>query len=155
MNDLTQILSREPFIQGLDASHIELMASCASNMKFGPNDYLGREGNKADTFYFIRSGRVNLEIHAGSRGTLTIQSLEDGDVIGWSWLVTPFRWHFDIRAVSKTRVLALDGKCLRQKCDADHHLGYTLMKKLAHLMEERLKATRMQLLDVYASPKGR
>jgi len=72
-------------------------------------------------------------------------------VLGWSWLIEPYKWHFDARAVELTRVIALNGECLRKKCEQDHDLGYALMKRVAQLMEQRLTATRMQLLDMYGT----
>jgi hypothetical protein len=77
--------------------------------------------------------------------------LGEGEILGWSWLIPPYNWHFDARAVELTRAIALDGKCLRNKCEQDHDLGYELLKRFAHIMEQRLQATRLQLLDVYGN----
>ena len=60
-----------------------------------------------------------------------IQTLGEDDVIGYSWLFPPYRWRFDARAVEPLRALALDGQCLRGKCDDDPVLGYELMKRFA------------------------
>jgi CRP/FNR family cyclic AMP-dependent transcriptional regulator len=65
--------------------------------------------------------------------------------------VPPYRWHFDARAVELTRAIALDGECLRGKCEEDHDLGYEIMKRFALVIAERLEATRLQLLDVYGN----
>ena len=73
--------------------------------------------------------------------------------MGWSWLFAPHRWQFDGRAVDPTRTIAFDGTCLRGKCDADHELGYQLMRRFAAVAVERLQATRLQLLDVYGQPR--
>jgi CRP/FNR family transcriptional regulator, cyclic AMP receptor protein len=80
---------------------------------------------------------------------LTIQTLGVGEVLGWSWLFPPYRWLFDARTIELTRAIALDGKCLRAKCDEDHHLGYEMVKRFAQVIIERLQASRLQLLDVY------
>ena len=45
--------------------------------------------------------------------------------------------------------IAFDGACLRGKCEADHDLGYELMRRIAQVIIERLQATRLRLLDVY------
>ena len=70
-------------------------------------------------------------------------------LLGWSWLFPPYQWHFDARALELTRTTALDGQCLRIKCEEDHELGYRLGQRFAHVMMQRLQATRLQLLDVY------
>jgi CRP-like cAMP-binding protein len=149
METLERILLEHPFLKGLDRSYIELIVGCASNVRFNAGEFIFREGEEANRFYFIRHGRVALEIFVPERGAITIQTLGEGDVLGWSWLFPPYRWHFDARALELTRAIALDGKCLRQKCEENHDLGYELMKRFAHVIEERLQATRIQLLDIY------
>ena len=149
METLERILSEHPFLKGLDKSYIELIVGCASNVRFNAGEFIFREGEEANKFYFIRHGRVALEIFVPERGAITIQTLGEGDVLGWSWLFPPYRWHFDARALELTRAIALDGKCLREKCEENHDLGYELMKRFAHVIEERLQATRIQLLDIY------
>ena len=78
-----------------------------------------------------------------------IETLEDDEIVGWSWLFEPYRWHFDGRAVGAVRAIEFDAACLRGKSDADHELGYALMQRFAHTMIVRLQSTRLQLLDVY------
>ena len=77
-----------------------------------------------------------------------------GDVLGWSWLISPFRWHFNALAVAEVRAVTLDGECLRKKCEQDHDFGYEMLSRFSHVMERRLEATRMQLLDLYTIPPG-
>jgi CRP-like cAMP-binding protein len=149
METLEPILAAHPFFRDLDPRHLQLIVSCAANVRFEAGQFIFREGEEANQFYLLRHGTVSLEIFVPQRGALTIQTLREGDVLGWSWLLPPYRWHFDARAVSLTRALALDGKCLRAKCEDDHDLGYELFKRFARLMTERLQATRLQLLDVY------
>jgi CRP/FNR family transcriptional regulator, cyclic AMP receptor protein len=74
--------------------------------------------------------------------------------VGWSWLVPPYRWVFDARAVAPTSAMAFDAVCLRGKCDADPALGFDLMQRVARVMYERLQAARVRLLDLYGAPHG-
>jgi CRP/FNR family transcriptional regulator, cyclic AMP receptor protein len=85
------------------------------------------------------------------RGPITVETIGPGEILGWSWLFPPYRWHFDGRAVEGTRAIAFDAKCLRLKCEEDHDLGYELVKQFAHVMMERLQATRLRMLDVYGT----
>ncbi|MDW8105819.1 MAG: cyclic nucleotide-binding domain-containing protein, partial [Armatimonadota bacterium] len=149
MRTLESILAEHPFFAGLEPRYVQVIAGCASNVVFEEGRIIFREGEEADRFYLIREGRVALEVHAAGIGTLTIQTLDAGDILGWSWLVPPYRWHFDARAIEQTRAIALDGECLRRKCEEDHDLGYELLKRFAEIITQRLQATRLQLLDVY------
>ncbi|MFY7953341.1 MAG: cyclic nucleotide-binding domain-containing protein [Armatimonadaceae bacterium] len=155
MTDLEPLLTHHPFFADLPKPHLDLVVGCAANVRFQTGDYLVREGQEADWFYLLRDGRVSLEIPTGTGAARTIQTLDDGDILGWSWLIPPYHWHFDARAVGPVRAIALDGKCLRAKCESDHDLGYALLKRFAQLLGERLDATRMQLLDLYRFPNHR
>jgi CRP-like cAMP-binding protein len=149
METLEPIISQHPFFAGLDKAHLELVVGCASNVRFDPGTVIFREGEEADRFFILRSGLVAVEVNVPGRGPVRIQTLGDGDVLGWSWLFPPFKWHFGAQAVELTRAIALDGQCLRTKCENDHSLGYRLLLKFAGVMEDRLAAMRMQLLDLY------
>jgi CRP/FNR family cyclic AMP-dependent transcriptional regulator len=146
---LERILGEHPFFGGMEEPYLQLFVDCASNVRFNAGEMIFREGEEANTFYLIRHGRVALETSAPQRGSVIIETLGEGNVLGWSWMVPPFRWRFDARAMEPIRAIALDGRCLRGRSEEDHDLGYELMKRCAQVMEQRLQAARLQLLDVY------
>lgn len=149
MESLEKILVQHPFVEGLPSEHIQLILGCAKNVVFEPGKYLFKENEDANSFYIIRSGKVALEIYSPEVGSIIIQTLGEGDMIGWSWMIPPYQWRFDARAVELTRVIELDGTCLRNKCESDPKLGYEIMKRLANVFEQRINAMRIQLLDLY------
>ena len=149
METLERIISEHPFFRELDTEHLQLLSGCASNARFRAGEPLFIEGGEANQFFLIREGRVSLEVHTGTDEPILIQSLSAGEVLGFSWLIPPHRWRFDARATEDTRAFALDGACLRRKCEEDHNLGYELLKRFSAQMAERLQATRRQLLEVY------
>lgn len=146
---LEPILRAHPFFEGLPDPDVALITGCAKNVRFDAGAVLARERDPADQFYVIREGRVSLEFPCPSGGAVKIQTLDAGEVVGWSWLMPPFEWQFDIVAVTPVRALEMNGECLRRKCDADPRLGYELMKRFSVIMAERLAGTRLQLLDLY------
>ncbi len=146
MHDLLPFLAEHDFFQGLDEKYLPLLVGCAKNVRFEPEQIIHREGEPADEFYLIRKGKVRVEIHSIGIGPVVIQTLTDGDVFGSNWLIPPYKWLFDYRAVERTRALSMDGKCLRGKCDEDHDLGYALMMRFSQVLSKRLYMTRMQLL---------
>lgn len=151
METLQRYLAEHPFFKDLAHEHLQLITGCASNVRFEAGQFIFREGEEADNFYVVRHGKIALEVFVPNKGPVVIQTIDEGDVLGWSWVVPPYHWHFDARAYSLTRAIALDGKCLRQKCEDDHDLGYELLKRFTGIMTERLQATRMQLLDLYGN----
>jgi CRP-like cAMP-binding protein len=150
METLEPLLAEHPFFRDLPPDDLRFITGCAKNVRFDAGQMIFREGEDADQFYLIRQGKVSLEVSTPS-GAATIQTISAGDVLGWSWLVPPYKWRFDARAVEPVLAFALDGKCLRGKCDDDPRLGYELLKRIAAVIAERLHATRLQMLDVYGA----
>lgn len=153
VESLKVLIAGHSFFSGLEERCVQSLTGCAANVRFDAGTYVFREGEPADHFYLIRQGRVAIEISAPARKPIIVQTLSAGDVLGWSWLVPPYQWRFYARAVESVRALALDGKCLRARCEENHDLGYELLKRFAQVMTQRLEAARFQLLDVYAPHK--
>lgn len=149
MQTLEQLTAGAPVFAGLDRAHLALVTGCAELERAEAQTLLLRQGQPADRFYLIRRGTVALEVQAPGRGPLVIETLHDGDAVGWSWPFAPYRWQLDGRTLAPCALVAFDGACLRAKCDADHELGYQLMRRFAANLVDRLQATRLQLLDVY------
>lgn len=150
---LEPILAEHPFFRGLAPEYLKLVTGCASNVVFQAGEQIYQTGEEANAFYMIRQGKVAVEAFAPGRGSITVETLSEGDILGWSWLFPPYRYHFGARAIELTRTIALDGKCLRGKCDADHSLGYELLKRVADVITQRLQAARLQLMDVYGNKR--
>ena len=149
METIEARLRELPFFAGLAPADLELIAGCGSNVRFREDELLFQEGDRADSFVVLRHGTVALETFVPGRGSVTIETLDAGEVVGWSWLFEPYRWHFDARARSLVRATRFDGECLRAKCESDPRLGYDLMSRFAQVMIDRLQSTRLRLLDVY------
>lgn len=149
MQELDTLIAGVPLFEGLTARELETIAGCARNVRFAAGKNLFREGDAADTFYLVRHGSVAIETFVPTRGAVMIETIEAGEVIGWSWLFEPYRWHFDARALTTVRATGFDGACLRAKCDNDASLGYSLMSRFAQVLIERLQWTRLRLLDLY------
>jgi CRP/FNR family transcriptional regulator, cyclic AMP receptor protein len=148
---LERIIREHPFFAGLEESFCTLVTGCAKNVRFEAGEYLFHEGEAADQFYLLRHGRIALELTAPGRGAMTFQTVGEGEIVGVSWLIPPYRWTYDAKAMELTRAIAIDAACLRQKCEADHHLGYDMMKRFMPVLIQRLQATRLQILDVYGA----
>ena len=154
MQSIEQLLGEAPLLAGLPAAHRATMAGCARNRVYEPGAQLLGEGRPADEFFLIRHGAVAVETEVPGRGPITLETLGTGDLLGWSWLVPPYRSAFGARAVDSVRVVAIDGACLRAKCDRDPALGYDLLKVVATVFVRRLEETRVRLLDLYAGVPG-
>jgi CRP/FNR family cyclic AMP-dependent transcriptional regulator len=154
VENLTGMLRLHPFLAGLAEHHMEVIVGCASNVRFAEGSRVIHEGQIANKFYLVRTGRVALETDVNARGPLRIATVGPGEVLGWSWLISPYRWHFTGLAVADVAAIALDGDCLRTKCEKDHDFGFEMLRRMSQVMERRLEATRLQLMDVYGTNSG-
>ncbi|MEY4166677.1 MAG: cyclic nucleotide-binding domain-containing protein [Blastocatellia bacterium] len=146
---LEQMIASHPFFGGLDESMLRSIAAGARQVELPAGETIFHQGESADRFYLVRTGRIALNIHTPRRGGHTIQTIEDGEILGWSWLFPPYRWRFDARVVEPVTAIEIDGRRLREQCDLDHDLGYELFRRFAALIGRRLESTRIQLMDLY------
>ncbi|MFF0341316.1 Crp/Fnr family transcriptional regulator [Kribbella sp. NPDC004875] len=136
----------------LGPSRREFLLRTAGEVEYDDGERLFDEGGPADRCWLIRHGRVALDTAVPGRGQVVLQTLGPGDLLGWSWLVPPYRWHFGARAVGTVRATAFDAEQLRLLADQDPALGYALTRQLLVVVLDRLQSTRARLLDFYGNP---
>lgn len=151
MENLTERIMRHPFFRGMKQEHLGILTASAKEKSFAPAEVLLREKEPANEFYLIESGSVALEAREPGNGTMLVQNLKAGDVLGWSWLFPPFAWHFQARAIEPTSTIVLSGAHLLNTAESNHEFGYELMKRVAQVVIQRLQTTRKQLLGSAAS----
>jgi len=148
--EIEKILQGHSFFRELSPAQISAIADCTTEVTYNAGDYVFREGQPSDQFELIRSGQVALEIFNPGKGAVTIHTLGENAIMGWSWLVPPYKKLYDAKVVKLVRALAFDGKRIRTLCELDPKLGYELLKRFSKIMSDRLWAARIQILDVYA-----
>ena len=154
MSTIAGTLANYPPLSQLDGAALEQLAKYATLDHFDTGERVLRTGNPADTLYVLVSGRIALEMPNPRGGSIVIETLWPGEVLGISWMLPPYRLTFDARCVERCRVIAIDARKVRASCDAEPALGYALYKQLSGVVRNRLQATRMQLLDLYGDNHG-
>jgi CRP-like cAMP-binding protein len=154
MNGALEALTGHPLFAGLSRTELELIAPAARPVRLGARERLLREGDPARGCWLIHSGCIALDLAIPGRGQVVVQTLGRGDVLGWSWLVPPYRWQFGAVTVQPTTMTELDTEQLRALAEQDPRFGYTLMLALFESLAHRLQATRARLLDLYRIPDG-
>jgi CRP/FNR family transcriptional regulator, cyclic AMP receptor protein len=135
-----------PFLAGMNRSQLSLLTDCAMVVHFNPGEVIFREGELANRFYLIETGKVVLESSGRSGDPVVIDKVGAGDLLGWSWMFPPYVWHFTARAVERTEAIFFYGTILREYCERDHSLGYELFKRMSAVMIKRLQAAREKML---------
>jgi CRP/FNR family cyclic AMP-dependent transcriptional regulator len=143
-------VAAHPFLIGMSAHHIRLLADCAMRSHFEAGHVIFREGEAANRFYLIERGKVALESSTLGEA-IRIEEIGGGDLLGWSWLFPPYAWHFTARALEHTSAIFFYGTVLREYCEKDNALGFELFKRMSVVMLRRLQAARQRLLSVRQS----
>ncbi len=151
---LGPILAQHPFFADMDQGPLDIITGCCANEVYKAGEFLYRQGQPADKFYLVRDGMINLEIYVPGRPPISVETVEAGEIIGWSWLIPPYQWSNDARAIDSVRVISLDGACLRRKMEADRALGYEVYKRFVPIMAKRLLTTRLRIVELATEPGG-
>ena len=147
METLGIVLAEHPCLKKIDPKYLKVLVDCAVNVQFEPDQVIYSEGDIVNDFYLIRKGRVALEINVPNKGAIRIETLQDGELLGWSWMIPPCKCQFTAKALERTTAIALDGLFIRQRCAKDHELGYEFYCCIVDVMVNRLQATFMQFLN--------
>jgi CRP/FNR family transcriptional regulator, cyclic AMP receptor protein len=147
-------LGRQPFFRGIPWPQLEALASVAACADFAAGEAVFREGEEANRFYLLLTGRVALEATTADR-QVQLQVVEAGEALGWSWVFPPFRWQFSARAVEPVHAFFFHAETLRQRLDDDPVLGHAVMKRVANVLFERLQSARQRLAVVEQAAAGR
>jgi len=148
-------LASFPLFDALTQSQLTAIADLSRTVTFAAGERLFYEGQDAQHCWLIRSGRVTLDTDLPGAGPLVIQTIGPGDLLGWSWLVPPYRWHFGATVSEPLVADEIDAVALRALADKDPTLGYPLVRALFRALLSRLNGTRARLLDLYGSPRDR
>jgi CRP/FNR family transcriptional regulator, cyclic AMP receptor protein len=145
-------LSTRAFFSELDQDYMKFLADSATEMRIKKGDVLFQQGERADKFYLLRKGQVSVQVPALMGPVLEIQTLGEGQMLGWSWLIPPYRWNFQARALEDSDLLEFDGSAILARCEKDPKFGFELFKRFAALMSERLDAARQKMMDAWNPP---
>ena len=138
-----------PFLAGMNHTQLTLLTDCATSVHFEKGQIVFREGEMANRFYLIETGKVLLECERLGNPVI-IDAIGPGDLLGWSWMFPPYTWQFTARAVEPTAAIFFYGTILREYCEKDHSLGYELLKRMSVVMVKRLQAARKNMVAFHA-----
>jgi CRP/FNR family cyclic AMP-dependent transcriptional regulator len=152
--ELLSELKKIPWFQVIKPDHLQKIVEISHLQKIKSGDVLFREGDQGNYLYIVLEGRVALDIFIPHRGKVRINTAEMWDVFGWS-SVTPTIHQRTAGAtvVMDGLVVGIDSAKLRDACEEDHDLGYVVMRRLMHVVANRLQVTRLQLIDMFAPPE--
>jgi CRP-like cAMP-binding protein len=147
---IPKALQELAFTRDMTPEQTEKLAELAFEVSFPEDFTIFRETDAGELLYLIREGQVALYVSVPGQGRKTILTLGPGQILGWSSLFPSGRKTASARTVTATEALAFNAAQLREAMDADTDLGYAILWRVADVVASRLKATRLQLLDIFA-----
>jgi CRP/FNR family transcriptional regulator, cyclic AMP receptor protein len=144
MDNIETRIAAHPFAIPLSDGALKVIMAGARDELFQPGQVIFRAGDPANCIYLIEQGNVAVEAHDATGADRPLQVIGPGSALGWSWLFPPFAWHLQARALEQTRVIRLDGAHVLCHCEADHQIGYEIMKRVSQVLIERLHAAITQ-----------
>ncbi len=150
METVRDMLSGQPFLSGMSSAQLDNLARWSRMTSFPTGARIFEEGQRADRFWLVREGRVDLQTQIPGRGGVVLDSLGRGAVLGWSWLFPPYRWHFSASAGEVTSAIEFDAAAVREQCQREPALGFQLAIRFTEVVVDRLQSTRLRLVDMYA-----
>ncbi len=147
--DVRSTLQGLAFTRDLPPADLDWLAEIARTIDWPAGQSIFREGEQDGNLYLVAEGQVALEITVPPRGRVRILTVGPGEVFGWSSVYSQKPKTAGATAVLSTRALALDAARLRDRSDSDCRFGYWLTHRLLDVVSDRLKVTRLQLLDVF------
>ena len=139
-------LAAHPFLRGMSPDQLSVLAGAARDVTFPAKHRLFDDGGNATRFWLIQSGHVSLDLHVPGEGSVVIETVGMGELLGWSWLFPPYRWAFGAVTATAVEAFEFDAATVRERCAADPELGYEFNQRVARVLAKRLQATRIRLI---------
>lgn len=147
---------RHGFLGELPSGPGDHLLGFAHEVSFPAGHRIFEEGGAADRFWIIRSGLVALDVQEPGRGATVVETLGEGELLGWSWLFEPYRWHLGARTRDAVEAYEFNARQVRAAIDEDPAFGLAVTRCVAAVaIGRRLRAARTRLLDLYGPPGGK
>lgn len=145
-------LSMHPFLAGMPAGWLHRLAIHGRPALRHSGVRLFHEGAPATDFWLLRSGAVVLDFHVPGRGDIAIERIGAEGVVGWSWLLPPYRWSLGAVVAAECQAIQFDAAGVRRLLTEDPDLGREVTTRFLAVTAERLHAARVRLAELYAYP---
>jgi CRP-like cAMP-binding protein len=129
----TRELRELDFFKDFQESELAALASIASHIRWAEGETIFHAGTPAAYLYMLRAGTILLCFLNGR----SLPLRDEGHAIGWSSLVSPFRYTATALCLSDVRLYQFSGRELYRLIQMDAAFGQRLLHKIARIMEQR------------------
>lgn len=144
--EIKSLISTNKHFKNLDEKHIEFLATNSIFVEYNKDDFIFNYRDKAEHFYLVIKGIVNLQFFSHEKGSIVLEEIKEGELLGWSWLKPPFMWRFDALSLTDTKLLCFDADKILKKMNQNSKFGYAVQNIFMNIITDRLQSTRIRLL---------
>ena len=146
--DKLEVLRRSDVFHYLDDDDLKAVEKMCTSEVFEPGTIICKQDREQDKLYVIEEGLVSILLELGQFDQRQIQPASDFECIGWSASIPPYRCTCTAKALERTKVLAVDGKELRNLIYTNPKLCAEIAGGVAYVISQRLRAAFTQLMGV-------
>jgi CRP/FNR family cyclic AMP-dependent transcriptional regulator len=140
------VLEAEPFFRGMREEQLAALAATASDVVFPAGHRIFDDGGHAGGFWLVRCGHVIVDARVPGDTPAVVDSIGIGELLGWSWLLPPYRWEFGAVSATEVEAIQFEAAAVRSACAADPALGFELTQRVIRVLARRLRSARTQLI---------
>ncbi|MBN2384589.1 cyclic nucleotide-binding domain-containing protein [bacterium] len=142
-------LKRIHLLENLPEEMLDKLVPLIEVVEFDEGHVIYTRGDLAETLFMLRRGKVLLEQRISSRATVTVGTINPGEVLGLAALMNGHFYHAEAICSEKCKFFAIRGQNMLTVFDQHFELGYKMMKKVNLLLSEQLERRTEQLLRAF------
>lgn len=128
-------LRKVEILQGLTEGELQNIVWFFQEENFPEGVFLCEEGARAEQLYILEQGSVWLQ--SKNLGQINVNT--PGKIVGWSFLVPPYRYTASAKTTSPSRFLVIRSPDFYYLIHKEPKLGVKVMDNLAQIMASRFK----------------
>lgn len=123
-----------PLFEDMDEDALLKISQLMNQSTAHEGEVLTQKGEGAHSFYVILAGNYMVSFDDGRAFTLH----DKGQIIGWSSIVTPFKYTGTAVALTRGEVLSMSSEDFRVLLQEDARISEKLMLKISAIISQRM-----------------
>ena len=144
----SEMLAEFDLFRDVSKEALQEIAAICETVKVNKDDYIFREGEKADKLHLLVSGSIALRVNLTSRPESVTVSFVNRphQTLGWSGVVTPNHYTASAHCEEDSELVAVPSHKFLEILDKYPEAGYKIMLRITSIISDRLRNSRQALL---------
>ena len=115
-------------------------------LHFKKDEYIFRQGDRADRLYMLQQGKVLLEHKITEEVTVSVSAIKPGLSFGWSAMLDEELFTTDAICAEDCRVFSFREEKIKTLFQKDHSLAFIMSQRLLRIIKKRYDIRTEQFL---------